>query len=152
MANGAILATNRRARSEFSILDTVEAGIQLTGPEVKSCKQGSIKLAGSYGAISSSGAVVLIGCHISPYKPAAGAQKNYDPDRTRILLLNKRQIATLIGKLKEKRISLVPLSCYLKGGLIKFEMALAQGKKQYEKREAIRKRDIEREIGRRLKR
>jgi len=147
-----ILATNRQARHDYSILDTFEAGIKLTGAEVKSCKKGQIKLQGSYAEVKPNGEAQISGCHISPYKPAYSAQEKYLPTRPRILLLQKREINTLFGKLKEKRLSLIPLSFYDKGGLIKVELALAQGKKKYEKRDAIKKRDIERDAGRHFRR
>jgi SsrA-binding protein len=92
-----------------------------------------------------------LGSHIPLYKPAANAQQNYDPDRTRLLLMHAKEISALIGKLKQKQLSLVPISIYTKSGLIKLELGLARGKKKHEKRESIKKRDIEREIGRKLK-
>ncbi|MBI2050924.1 MAG: SsrA-binding protein SmpB [Parcubacteria group bacterium] len=149
---GKLLAKNRQTYAEYEILDTYEAGMKLTGPEVKSIKAGHIKLQGSYASLNpASGRLSLVGAHIQAYKPAASVQAGYDPARSRPLLLNKKEIATLIGKLKEKRLSLVPLSIYSKSGLIKLELGLARGKKQYEKREQIKKRDIERDIGRKLK-
>ncbi len=152
MMKGKLLAKNRQAAAEYEILDTFEAGIKLTGPEVKSVKSGQIKLQGSYASLNpATGALRLTGTHISPYKPAAGAQARYDPQRSRVLLLNKKEMASLAGKLKEKRLSLVPLSAYSKSGIIKVELGLVRGKKKYEKREQIKKRDIERELGRKLK-
>lgn len=149
---GKILAKNRQAYAEYEVLDAYEAGIKLTGPEVKSAKNGQIKLQGSYASLNpGSGRLLLVGAHIAAYKPAAGVQIGYDPGRSRVLLLNKKEIASLIGKLKEKRLALVPLSLYSKKGLLKVELGLVRGKKQYEKREQIKKRDIEREIGRKLK-
>ena len=149
---GKLLAKNKQAYAEYEILDTYEAGMKLTGPEVKSIKSGHIKLQGSYASLNpGTGRLSLVGAHVAAYKPAAGSQAGYDPQRSRILLLKKKEIATLIGKLKEKRLSLVPLSVYSKGGLIKTELGLVRGRKQYEKREQIKKRDIERELGRKLK-
>ena len=149
---GKLLAKNRQAYAEYEVLDTYEAGIKLTGPEVKSIKNGQIKLQGSYASPNpATKALRLVGAHVSAYKPAAGVQADYDPTRSRILLLKKKELATLAGKLKEKRLSLVPLSVYSKAGLIKVELGLVRGKKQYEKREQIKKRDIERELGRKLK-
>jgi len=146
------LAINKKARAEYEILDTYEAGLHLSGPEVKSCKKGQVNLKGSYAMVSARGIPLLIGCHISPYKPAQQVQHDYDPSRTRQLLLHKKQINTLIGKLKEKQYTLIPLAIINSGGLIKVELGLGRGKKKYEKRESIKKRDIEREIGRKLKR
>ena len=146
-----IIAFNKTARHDYAIIDKFEAGIKLTGAEVKSCKSGHVNLKGAYAMINVRGLPYLVGCHIGHYKPAASQRANYDPTRSRELLLNKKEINTLIGKLKEPRYTLVPLSVYNKNGLVKIELGLGQGKKQYEKREAIKKRDIEREIGRRLK-
>lgn len=145
-------AVNKTARHDYAIADKFEAGIKLTGAEVKSCKNGQVNLKGAYAMISVRGIPYLIGCHIGRYKPAANTGANYDPTRSRELLLNKKEINTLIGKLKEKRYTLIPLSVYNKSGLIKIKLGLGVGKKQYEKRAAIKKRDIERELGRRLRR
>lgn len=150
--SGKILAKNKQAYAEYEVMDTYEAGIKLTGPEVKSAKKGQIRLLGSFASIRpGTGMLTLSGTHIAAYKPAASVQAGYDPQRSRVLLLNKKEIASLIGTLKEKRLSLVPLSFYLKSGIIKVELGLVRGKKQYEKRAQIKKRDIERDIGRRLK-
>ena len=138
--------------ADYSIIEKFEAGIKLTGPEVKSIKSGQINLKGSYVSLNpAKGTLMLVGAHISAYKPAAGVQTDYDPSGTRTLLLNKKEISSLIGKLKEKRLTLVPLSIYSKSGIIKVELGLGRGKKQFEKREQIKKRDIERDIGRKLK-
>ncbi|MDP1709374.1 MAG: SsrA-binding protein SmpB [Candidatus Komeilibacteria bacterium] len=144
-----IIAINKQARQEYEILDKFEAGIKLTGSEVKSCKLGGANLKGSYAIINERGLVYLLACHISPYRH--GIKNDYDPVRSRVLLLRQKEIASLIGKLKEKRYTLVPLALHNNHGLIKVELGLGRGKKQYEKRAAIKKRDIEREIGRRLK-
>ena len=146
------LATNKQIRANYEILETFEAGVKLTGPEVKSAKEGKINLKTSYAIIGSDLIVYLIGCNIAPYKPAYSIQTNYDPSKSRILLLNKKQIKSLFGKLKEKRLSLVPLNTYSNKGIIKFELALVRGKKQFEKRDSIKKRDIERDVGRKLRR
>jgi len=149
--NRKILSRNKRAYAEYEILDTYEAGIKLDGAEVKSVKLGHIKLDNAYASLSESGILQLLGAHISAYKPAYSSLEDYDPTRSRILLMNKKEITGLIGKLKEKRLTLVPLSVYGKSGIIKIELGLARGKKQHKKRETIKKRDIEREIGRKLK-
>lgn len=144
-----IIATNKKALYDYAIQDKYLAGIKLLGWEVKSCKAGSVNLKGSYVVIALDGIPRLIGCHISPYKYSAVSQ---DPNRSRSLLLHKKEVSTLIGKLKEKRYTLVPLNLYNQNGIIKLELALAVGKKQFEKREQIKKRDVERETGRRFKR
>lgn len=147
-----VIATNKYARSDYEILDTYEAGVKLSGPEVKSIKKGQVNLKGSYATVGADGRARLLGVHVAPYKPAAGVQQGYDPTRSRELLLNKKELASLIGKLKEKRYTLLPLAVFNKSGIIKIELGLGRGKKQYEKREAIKKRDIEREIGRNMRR
>ncbi len=144
-----MIALNKQARSDYEIMDKFEAGIKLTGPEVKSCKQGGVNLKGSYAIINAHHIPYLLGCHISPYRHAV--KTDYDPARSRLLLLKKKEIDKLIGKLKEKQYALIPLAIHNSHGLIKVELGLGRGKKQYEKRAAIKKRDIEREIGRRLK-
>lgn len=145
-----IIAINKQARADYEILDKYEAGIQLTGGEVKSCKQGGANLKGSYAVLNARGVPTLLGCHISPYKQAV--KNAYDPARSRLLLLKKKEINSLLGKLKEKRYTLIPLAMHNNQGLIKVELGLGRGKKQFEKRAAIKKRDIERDIGRRLRR
>jgi SsrA-binding protein len=151
MANK-LLAKNKAVLAEYAILEKYEAGIKLTGPEVKSVKSGQMNLKGSYASLNpNTGALSLISAHISAYKPAAGAQTDYDPTQSRTLLLNKKEISSLIGKLKEKRLTLLPISAYSKSGIIKIELGLGRGKRQFEKRDQIKKRDIERDIGRKLK-
>jgi len=140
-----ISISNRRARHEYSILEALEAGIVLTGTEVKSLRQGNANLQDSYAELRS-GEVWLEGMHISPYEH--GNINNHDPRRKRKLLLQKKQIRKLIGGLKEKGLTLVPLSVYFKGPYAKVELALARGKKSYDKRDAIAKRDAERDIAR----
>ncbi len=147
-----VIAINKRARSDYEILDTYEAGIKLTGPEVKSAKGGQVNLKGSYATVGADGRARLIGAHIAPYKPAAGVQQGYDPTRSRELLLNKKELASLIGKLKEKRYTLLPLAVLNRAGIIKVELGVGRGKKQYEKREAIKRRDVKREIERTIRR
>jgi SsrA-binding protein len=150
--NNKPLATNKKAYSDYNILEKYEAGVKLTGAEVKSVKGGKINLKASYVVIGSDLTPYIIGAHIAKYEQAGETQLEYDPTRSRILLLNKKQIKSLYGKLKEKRLSLVPLSVYSKSGIIKFEIALATGKKKFEKRDSIKKRDIERDVGRKLRR
>lgn len=149
-----VLAINKKARFDYEFLNTFEAGIVLTGAEVKSAKLGQVNLKGSYISVGTVGhglpEVRLINTHISPYK-YAGEQKDYDPTRSRKLLLNKKEIETLVGKQKEKGLTLVPIKLYTKGSLIKLEFAVARGKKQYDKREDKKKKDIDRDVKRELK-
>jgi len=146
-----IISINKKAQADYEFLDIFEAGIKLTGAETKSIKTGQANLKGSWAVIGVDRVPRLLGCSISRYAQAGQTQENYDPTASRILLLNKKQIKSLIGKLKEKKLSLIPTKIYSKSGLIKIEIALAKGKKQYEKRNQIKKRDIERDLGRKLK-
>jgi SsrA-binding protein len=143
-------ALNKHALHDYAILEKVSAGIVLSGPEVKSVRAGNINLKGSYVTIHN-GEALLTGAHIGLYKPA-GPQKDYDPYRSRTLLLKKKEIARIIGKLKEKGLTAVPLSIYTSKSRIKVEVGIARGKRQFEKRELIKKRDVEREIRTHLKR
>lgn len=140
------ISDNRKARFNFELMERFEAGVVLTGTEVKSLRNGKLSLAESYCRIESDGAVYLVDAHIAPY--AQANQANHDPLRSRKLLLHKREIARLIGKVREKGLTLVPTRMYFKRGRAKLEFALAKGKKQYDKREAIKKRDTERELRR----
>lgn len=137
-----VVATNRKARYEYFIISTIEAGIVLQGSEVKSIRQGNLNLKDSYASMRR-GELFLIGTHISPYPPAN--QFNHMPERERKLLLNRRELNKLGGKITEKGVTLVPLKVYLKNGKVKVEIAVVKGKRQYDKREAIAKRDYERE-------
>ena len=140
-----ISISNRKARHEYFILEVLEAGIVLTGTEVKSLRKGNANLQDSYAELRS-GEVWLEGMHISPYEQ--GNINNHDPRRRQKLLLQKKQIRKLIGGMKEKGLTLIPLSVYFKGPYAKVELALARGKKSYDKRDAIAKRDAERDIAR----
>ena len=140
-----VIATNRRARHEYEIVDTLEAGMVLLGPEVKSLRDGRATLTDAYGVIQR-GELFLRKLRISPYEPATRA--NADPMRERKLLLHKREIAKLSGKLNESGLTLVPLSLYFKDGRAKVELALARGKRRYDKRQALKKRQDEREAQR----
>jgi SsrA-binding protein len=146
------LATNKKGLADYQVLEKFEAGLVLSGAEVKSAKAGQINLKGSYITIDSSDRPWLIGAHISPYKPASAKQSDYQPTKSRKLLLRKKEINYLRGKSHEKGLTIMPISVYTKGSLIKLEVALAKGKKQYDKRQIIKKREIDREIRRRLKR
>lgn len=141
------LATNRKARHDFFIEETIEAGIALTGTEVKSFRQGKVNLKESYAMVENS-EVFIYGMHVSPYEQ--GNIYNVDPLRKRKLLLHKREIRKLVGYITQKGYSLVPLSAYLKAGKVKIELAIAKGKKLYDKREDIAKKDAERRIQRHL--
>ncbi len=143
------LATNDRARYDYEILDRTEAGLVLFGHETKSAKTGHLKLKGAHVAFTR-GEAFLVGAHIARY-PKAGPLPDYDPDRTRKLLLHKRELAKLRGKREEEGLTIVPLRAYMKAGRIKVEIAVARGKKQFEKRESIKKRDLDRQVRSALK-
>lgn len=149
-----LLAQNKQARFNYEILETLEAGLVLLGHEVKSVKAGQVNLRGSYISLridnSLSGQAYLVGAHISPYK-YAGALSDYTPLRERKLLLNKKEIIRLNSKLQTQGLTLLPLKIYTKNGLIKLEIALAKGKKKYDKRDALKQKDIERDTQRSLK-
>ena len=140
-----ITISNRKARHEYFILEALETGIVLTGTEVKSLRKGNANLQDSYAELRS-GEVWLEGMHISPYEQ--GNINNHEPRRKRKLLLQKKQIRKLMGGMKEKGLTLIPLSVYFKGPYAKVELALARGKKSYDKRDAIAKRDADRDIAR----
>ena len=140
--------TNRRAFHDYQILDKVEAGVALTGAEVKSVKGERASLIGSFVKIIGS-ETYLVNALIPLYEYARPA--DYDERRTRKLLLHKNQIISLKTKLNEGRMTLVPLSIYTKRGLIKLEIGVAKGKKQYEKRDAIKRRDLQREVEREMR-
>lgn len=145
------ITKNKRAYHDYEIIQTYEAGIVFSGPEVKSVKSGNINLSGGYITIDGSGIVWLTNTTISPYPPAASIQQNYNPTQPRKLLLHKKEIVSLIGKIKTERTTLIPLKIYTKKGLIKLEIGLARGKKKHDKREAIKKRDVDKKIKRVLK-
>ncbi|MFH0863757.1 MAG: SsrA-binding protein SmpB [Candidatus Gottesmanbacteria bacterium] len=135
--------TNKRAYYDYHILDRIEAGINLTGAEVKSVKGGHMSLDGAFVRIVGSEAY-LINAQIFPY--ANARPEGYDPQRTRKLLLHKKEIIALKTKTEQSGFALVPTSCYNKQGHIKLEFALARGKKKFEKREAIKKKDLDRQV------
>lgn len=143
MAEGIkILSDNRRAGHNYYLLERFEAGLALTGTEVKSARDGKIQLLDSYAEVRE-GEAWLVNAHISHY--SHGNRENHDPMRTRKLLLHRREIDKLAGKTREKGLSLIPTKIYLKDGIIKCELALARGKKMYDKREADRERTQEAE-------
>jgi SsrA-binding protein len=141
-------AENKKGRFNYEILEEYEAGIILSGPEVKSVRTGQISLREAFATISR-GEVWLTNAHISPYKQARDQEQ--EPTRPRKLLLSKKEIEKLIGKLQTEGITLIPLKVYDKHGKIKVEIGLARGKKKYDKRERIKKRDLNRDVKRDLK-
>jgi SsrA-binding protein len=142
------VATNRRARHKFQVLETMEAGIELRGSEVKSLRDGKASLNEAY-AVVNDGEVWLRGAHIPPYLPAS--DQNHDPDRPRKLLLHRREIERLIGKTAERGLTLVPTRIYFKGPRAKVELALAKGKEGRDRRREIADRDMRREVERDFK-
>lgn len=138
------IAVNRRARHDYEVLETVEAGISLTGSEIKSLRAGKIQIAEAY-AQERGGEVWLLGAHISEW-PGAGPWGQHDPRRPKKLLLRKEQIRRLGLLAAQQRLTMVPLRLYIKGHVAKVEIALVRGRRQYDRREAIKKRDIEREM------
>jgi SsrA-binding protein len=142
------VATNRRARHKFQVLETMEAGIELRGSEVKSLRDGKAQLNEAY-AVVSDGEVWLRGAHIPPYLPAS--DQNHEPDRPRKLLLHRREIERLIGKTAERGLTLVPTRIYFKGPRAKVELALAKGKEGRDRRREIADRDMRREVERDFK-
>jgi SsrA-binding protein len=143
-----IIAQNKKARHDYFIEQTMEAGIVLSGTEVKSIRQGKVNLKDCYASIRD-GEILVNGMHISPYEQ--GNIFNKDPLRDRKLLLHKSEINRLIGYTKQKGMSLVPIQLYFKRGRVKLELGIARGKKLYDKREDIAERDAKREIDRKLK-
>jgi SsrA-binding protein len=140
--------TNRQARYNYLILESVEAGIELKGTEVKSLREGRASLTDSFARVDD-GEVFLYNCHISPYE--FGNIANVEPTRRRKLLLHKNQIVRLGGQISQKGMTLIPLKIYFKKGLAKVELALAKGKLLYDKRETIKRRESDRELRRALK-
>ena len=138
-----VVVRNRKARHDYHIVDTFEAGIELQGTEVKSVRNGKVQLADSY-AVIENGQVWLRNMHISPYEQAGHVEQ--DPVRTRRLLLHRKEIRKLWGKTQQQGLTLIPLSVYFKGPHAKIELALATGRKKYDKREAIAKADAERRM------
>jgi len=145
---GKVLAQNRKASHDYTIIDTIEAGMVLTGTEIKSVRKAKINLKDGYASIRN-GEVFLQNVHISPFEQ--GNIFNHDPLRTRKLLLHKKQIRYLIEETKTTGVTLVPLKVYLKNGVAKVLIGLAKGKKSYDKRDALKQKDMKREIDRALK-
>jgi len=143
-----IVSTNKKARFNYEIIEKIEAGISLRGTEVKSVRNKSVSIGESYAQIKEN-EVFLHNLHISPYEQ--GNRENHDPIRVRKLLLHKQEIKKLVGKIEQKGLSLIPLSIYIRKGKIKVELAVGRGKRLVDKRESIKKRTIEREIDRIVK-
>jgi SsrA-binding protein len=140
-----VVASNRKARHDYAILETVEAGMALTGTEVKSLRAGRASLVDAFGQVSG-GEIFLHSMHIPEY--AQGTWTNHEPRRTRKLLLKRAEIDRLVGKVRESGLTLVPLSVYFADGWAKVELGLARGKRSYDKRQDLAKRDADREIAR----
>ncbi len=145
------LAANKKGLHNYHILETFEAGLELSGAEVKAVRGGHLSLNGSYITIDPTGQAWLGESHIPAYKQAAGSQKEYLPNRRRRLLLHRTEIDRLRGKSQENGLTIIPISAYTKGGLIKLEIGVARGKKQHDKREIVRKREVDRSIRAELK-
>src|SRR6266704_5533531 len=143
MADEKIVSTNRKAFHHFTILETYEAGLVLRGTEVKSLRESQVNFKDCYASIDN-GEAWLIGCHISPYHH--GSDANHEPERRRKLLLHRREIGRLLGKVAERGLTLVPLRLYFKDGRAKVELGLARGRKLHDKRAAIREREVRREM------
>ena len=139
------IAKNRRARHDYTIIDTWEAGLVLTGSEVKSLRDGKANLSDAYGIVRD-GEIYLINLHISVYERAS--YNNHEPTRTRKLLLHKREIGRLIGAIERQGLTLIPLELYFKRGIAKVAIALGKGKKQHDKREDAKAKDADREMAR----
>jgi len=139
------IARNRRARFDYHLLETFEAGLALTGTEVKSLRSGKASIADAYGVVQG-GEVFLLNAHIQPYE--RGGYVNHEPTRSRKLLLHRREIRRLIGAVEREGLTLIPLELYFKKGVAKVALALAKGKKLHDKRDSERQRDAEREMAR----
>lgn len=144
-----LIASNRKAFHDYFVLQKLEAGLALTGTEVKSLREGRVNLKDSYIDIDR-GEAFLVGAHISPY--SHGNRENHDPERKRKLLLHRREIDRLQGQVVEKGLTVVPLRLYFKNGRVKAEIAVVRGKKLYDKREAERRRELDREAEAAIKR
>ena len=145
---GKLVAQNKKARHDYTIIDTMEAGIVLQGTEIKSSRNSRINLKDGFARVRN-GEAFLYNVHISPYEQ--GNIFNHDPLRTRKLLLHKKQIARLAGELKNAGITIVPLKVYLKDGYAKVLIGIGKGKRQYDKRETLKRKDVDRQISRTLK-
>lgn len=145
------ITTNKEGLFGYEVLEKWQAGIMLSGPETKAVKLGQASLKGSFVQIDKKGEVWLINAYIGPYKPAKGHQTGYEPLKRRKLLLNRKEIDSLTGKKAQKGLTIIPISLYTNRRLVKVEIALARGKTKIDKRENIKKREVQREISRTLK-
>jgi len=145
-----LITINKRAYFDYEILESYEAGIALQGPEVKSAKAGKIDLTGGYISFDKKQTPWLINAKIAPYPPAKGAQQNYNPNQPRRLLLNKREISKIIGSSQNKGLTSIPLKVYNKNGFVKLEIGVVRGKRKFDKRETIKRREVERKINREI--
>ena len=143
MAADKVIATNRKAYHDYEVLETYEAGLVLRGTEVKSLRESQVNFKDCYAAVDN-GEAWLIGCYITPYHH--GTDANHDPERRRKLLLHKKEIGRLLGKVAERGLTLIPLRLYFKGGRVKCELGLARGKKLHDKRASLREREAKREM------
>ncbi|MCH5159419.1 MAG: SsrA-binding protein SmpB [Clostridiales bacterium] len=143
-----IISTNKKAFHDYNVVESLECGINLVGCEVKSLRRGEVNLNDSYCRIED-GNLILIGCHIKNYDK--GSYSNVESRRDRRLLANKREIMRMLGKVKEKGYSIVPLKLYFKDSLVKVEVALVKGKRDYDKKETLLKKDADRDLQRTLK-
>jgi SsrA-binding protein len=143
-----VIARNRKALHEYAVLETWEAGLVLTGPEVKSIRDNKVSLAEAYARVDN-GEVWLHGMHVTPYDPAS--RFNTEPTRSRKLLLSRREIRKLIGATRQEGFTLVPLDLYLRRGFVKLTLALGRGKKHADKRETLKRKDAEREMQRAMR-
>lgn len=143
-----LIATNKKAYHDYFVVESLECGINLIGCEVKSLRKGEVNLADSYCRIEN-GNLTLLGCHIKNYDK--GSYSNVESRRDRRLLANKREIMRMLGKVKEKGYSIVPLKMYFKESLVKVEVALVKGKRNYDKKETIMRKDAERDVQRSIK-
>lgn len=139
------IARNRRARHDYHIIETWEAGLVLTGTEVKALREGKANIGDAYGILKN-GEVWLLNLHISPYE--RGGYANHEPDRTRKLLLHRKEIRRLIGAVERQGLTLIPLEIYFKRGVAKVALALGKGKKAHDKRDTVKEREAEREMAR----
>lgn len=148
-AGSRTLATNRRARHRFHVDERLECGIALRGTEVKSVKSGQFSFTDSYARISDGGELLLVGLHVTPY--AFGNQFNHEPTRVRRLLAHRGEIRRLHRRVRERGLTLIPLRFYLKRGMVKVELGICRGKKTYDKREDIKRRDLARDLDRQVR-
>lgn len=139
-----LLAENRHVYHDYEILETYEAGLVLSGPEVKATRKGQVDLKGAYVSVDNNSEAWLINAYIAPYKPAVLAQKNYSANQPRKLLLTKKELRFLMGKQKEKGLAIIPLEIFLKNNYLKIKIGIGRGKKKFDKRESIKKKEFKR--------